>query len=253
MAAIIELNDQQRADLVKMLNNLNLGFVYSGFGEAFVGMVTGEPVTMEPKEKDELKHLINHLNLGTWHGKTGDLLVDLMGAQSGPGTAQAMTEKQVEMVAEHLQHLNKGLAKLGIGQMVKATVAAYQASAGASTGSNPGSGTGGGNTTPAPATLAWAKHPTTGTIGTDVVFSWAGGSNGAKDNYKVTVTMPDDTQHDSKSDPAKTYTLATTNEAAGKWKVKVESLDGQTIEQEVTMAAAPASSTPPASTGTPPA
>ncbi|EDZ0839925.1 hypothetical protein GJ904_17780 [Salmonella enterica] len=237
MAAIIELTETQRASLKKLLNNLNLGFVYSGFGEAFVGMIDGTPVTMTIEQKAQLRHLINHLNMGTYHGKTGDLLVDLMGAQTGPVAAQSMTTSQVEMVADHLHNLNLGLAKLKVGDMVKATVAAYTA------------------VPPAPL-LEWATPPatpTTGTIGTKVTFKWKGGSNGAKDNYKVTVTMPDGTEHDSKEDPAKTYELATTNEAAGDWIITVESLDGQTLTQTVAMAAAASSGTPPASTGTPPA
>lgn len=173
MAVIIELTDQQRRDLVKMLNNLNLSFVYSGFGEAFAGMIDGNPLTMEPDQKDELKHLINNLNIATWHGKTGDLLVDLMGAQSGPGAATAMTEAQVEMVANHLEHLNIGLSKLGIGHMVKATVAAYVASAGASTGGNTGTGSGTNPVTPPPAAKAISAMPDQATAEAGDVIAFA--------------------------------------------------------------------------------
>ncbi|EJG5414262.1 hypothetical protein NAD41_000863 [Salmonella enterica] len=239
MAAIVNLTETQKAKLVKMLNNLHLGFVYSGFGEAFVGMINGTPVVMSQEQKAELRHLINNLNLGTWHGKTGDLLVDLMGAQSGPGAAKAMTVAQRDQIAEHLQNLNLGLAHLDIGELVKKAVDTLAKPA-TQPGGNTGTGTGtGSGSTPTPPALAWVTHPTTGTIGTDLVFTWAGGSNTATDDYTVTVTMPDKTQHDKKTDPAKTYTLTTTNEAKGDWVITVESKDGAKITETIAMAAKP--------------
>lgn len=118
MAAIIELTKQERAGLVKRLNNLNLGFVYSGFGEAFVAMLDGAPLTLDARKKNELEHLINNLNLGMYHARVGTFLVNLMDAPSAAATAAAISEGELTSLARLLNDLNLGLAKLSLGDKV---------------------------------------------------------------------------------------------------------------------------------------
>lgn len=219
MAAIIELTDQQRAQLLKLLNNLNLGFVYSGFGEAFIAMLDGTPVTFEDKERAELVHLINNLNLSTWHLKAGDLLVGLMDSATQAATATDMTERQIAQLGGLLQHLNIGLDQVKIGALVNAAVPAIVAA----------------NAVPAPA-LEWdGAAPASGTIGTDVNFKWKGGTP----NYKVTIKNPAGTDHDTRSPMSDvTYSLHTTSQAAGNWTIIIEDAAGVQLTKTITMAAA---------------
>ncbi|EAB4417301.1 hypothetical protein D7B12_17885 [Salmonella enterica] len=122
MAAIIELTNQERRKLIKLLNNLNLGFVFSGFGEAFVAMLDGAPVTFEDKKRHDLVHLINNLNLGFAQLKAGDLLVGLMDAATQKATAQAMTDQQTRTLKHLVTNLNMGFAHTAIGSYIQAAI-----------------------------------------------------------------------------------------------------------------------------------
>lgn len=87
-----------------------------------------------------------------------------------------------------------------------------------------------------PSSLAWNLHPTTGTIGTDVTYSWKDGAA----PYNVVVTNPAGTEHDNVNLPtATTYKLTTVaGDAAGKYNVTVNDAGGKSITQDVTMSAA---------------
>jgi hypothetical protein len=122
MAAIITLTDTQKAEVVKLLKNLNLGFQFAGFGEAFVAMLDGAPLTLEEKAKAELKHLINNLNLGFFHIKAGDVLVDLMDATTAQATAKSITDEVKEGLHDLFNRLNLGLTHHDFGGLVKTAV-----------------------------------------------------------------------------------------------------------------------------------
>ncbi|MFW3388435.1 UNVERIFIED_CONTAM: hypothetical protein RF648_20830, partial [Kocuria sp. CPCC 205274] len=81
--------------------------------------------------------------------------------------------------------------------------------------------------------LAWNAHPATGTIGTDLDFSWTGGTA----PYTVIVLTPAGVEHD-RATHTSPYTLKTTNQADGEWTVTVEDSSSikQTITQKVQMA-----------------
>lgn len=218
MAAIVTLTEARKAKLVKCLNNLNLGFVFSGFGEAFAAMIEGAPLTLDEAKKAELKHLINNLNLGTFHAKAGDLLVDLMDHGTSNATAKAMTEGQKTQLAALFHNLNMGLAEVDVGDLIVAAVEDL------------------GHPTAAPKLVWDGTVPTTGTIGKDVDFAWKGGTP----DYKVTIKNPAGTDHDTRAAmPDLTYSMHTTSQAAGDWTIIVEDAAGVQLTQKVTMAAAP--------------
>ncbi|EBA6160089.1 hypothetical protein BIW22_20970 [Salmonella enterica] len=214
MAAIVTLTATRKAKLVKLLNNLNLGFVYSGFGEAFTAMLDGAPLTLDEAHKAELKHLINNLNLGTFHAKAGDLLVDLMDHGTANATAQAMTEAQTTQLAALFHNLNMGLAEVDVGDLIVTSVADLAVSA--------------------PKLLWNGAAPTKGTVGKDLSFNWKGGTA----PYTVKLTDPSNADTTKGPDNALTYTFATTGKAAGKWSLVVEDAAGVQLKQDVTLNAA---------------
>ncbi|HHA3594121.1 TPA: hypothetical protein ACODIZ_003648 [Salmonella enterica subsp. enterica serovar Newport] len=122
MPAIIELKEVERAQLIKLLNNLNLGFTFTGFGEAFVAMLDGAPVTLTHKQKAELPTLINNLNLGFAHLNAGALLVGLLDATTQRDAAKAMTNKQKAGLKDLLNRLNLGLHKHDVGGLVELAI-----------------------------------------------------------------------------------------------------------------------------------
>ncbi|EDY2030029.1 hypothetical protein GTB64_004471 [Salmonella enterica] len=122
MAAIVTLSQTQKDALVKLLNNLNLGFVYSGFGEAYVAMLDGAPVTFEAKKRAELVHLINNLNLGFAHINAGELLVGLMDSATQADTAKALTQKERDALVLLMDRLNLGVSHAGAAEQLDAVV-----------------------------------------------------------------------------------------------------------------------------------
>lgn len=102
------------------------------------------------------------------------------------------------------------------------------------------------------AALAWGTHPTSGTVGTAVGFTFDGGIPSVDGNkYKVIVLKPDGTEHDNVNQTTKTYSLTTTaGDTTGNYTVMVfdkgvksgttDPVDGGSkISQVVAMAAAP--------------
>lgn len=89
-------------------------------------------------------------------------------------------------------------------------------------------------TTPA---LAWVDHPATGTLGTDLSYSWTGGVA----PYKVVVLDPAAAEHDNKDPATSPYVFSTTPigtpNVPGKWNIKVTDHAGTSITQDVQMAA----------------
>ncbi|ENW4943678.1 hypothetical protein ACFLMW_003829 [Salmonella enterica] len=130
MPAIVELGAVERAKIIKLLDNLNLGFVYSGFGKLFVDMIDGNSDHMEDDQKAELAHLINNLNLGFAHMNAGELLVNLMDHGTQQATAAAMTAEQAEKLKELLNNLNLGVDKADIGGLTAAAVASLAVNTG---------------------------------------------------------------------------------------------------------------------------
>ncbi|EFO7976623.1 hypothetical protein HO291_003479 [Salmonella enterica] len=221
MAAIITLTEARKAKLVKLLNNLNLGFVYSGFGEAFTAMLDGAPLTLDEAHKAELKHLINNLNLGTFHAKAGDLLVDMMDHGTANTTAQAMTETQKTQLAALFHNLNMGLAEVDVGDLIVAAVEDL----------------GHPNAVPK---LVWdGTQPTTGNVGDTLKLSWKGG----KGQYNVKVTDPDGIVDDRGAMPSLTIQVNTAGKKAGAWKVEVTDETPTTITQNITISPALAAPT----------
>ncbi|ENE5752104.1 hypothetical protein ABNO07_003582 [Salmonella enterica subsp. enterica serovar Bareilly] len=123
MPAIVDLSAVERAKIIKLLDNLNLGFVYSGFGKLFVDMLDGNSDHMEDDQKAELAHLINNLNLGFAHLNAGKLLVDLLDHGTQQAAAAAMTAEQAAKLKELLNNLNLGLDKADIGGLTAAAIA----------------------------------------------------------------------------------------------------------------------------------
>lgn len=84
--------------------------------------------------------------------------------------------------------------------------------------------------------LAWNAHPAVGTIGTDLLFSWTGGTA----PFNVVVLEADGvSEHDNLSNATSPYTLHTTTQEAGNWKVTVTDSKAASISQTVAMAAKP--------------
>ena len=211
MAAIIDLTDQQRRQLLKLLNNINPGFVSSGFGEAFIAMLDGTPVTFEAEKRVELVHLINNLNLDTFEIHAGDVLVGLIDSATSIQTAQSLTDAQVEALGNVFQHLNIALSEIGFAELVKTAALALVPS------------------------FEWdGAQPKTGKIGTPLTFKWVGGAP----KYHVLWLRPDGTEHD-RLGPVEdtTYTASSDHQPAGKWKLQVIDNKRQMLEQEVTMTA----------------
>ncbi|EIW6162811.1 hypothetical protein MF451_003808 [Salmonella enterica subsp. enterica serovar Saintpaul] len=174
MPAIVELSAVERAKIIKLLDNLNLGFVFSGFGEAFVAMMDGTPVHLTADQKQELPTLINNLNLGFAHLNAGDLLVGLLDASTQQTTAKAMTAKQAADLKALLNNLNLSLHKHDVGGLVQAVIDHAHA---------------GGTVT---AKLAWdATPPTAATLGTAFTLSWKGGT-GSAGQYDITGSVGTD-------------------------------------------------------------
>lgn len=217
MAAIVTLTEARKAKLVKCLNNLNLGFVFSGFGEAFAAMIEGAPLTLDEAKKAELKHLINNLNLGTFHAKAGDLLVDLMDHGTSNATAKAMTEAQKTQLAALFHNLNMGLAEVEVGDLIVAAVEDL------------------GHATAAPKLVWDGAQPTKGVIGTPLQFKWKGGTP----EYNVVSQEPNGKEHDNLRTSTLTYDMNSASEPAGDWTVTVTDAAGAQLTQKVTMAAAP--------------
>ncbi|EAO3412071.1 hypothetical protein E3L83_05595 [Salmonella enterica] len=130
MPAIIELNAADREKLIKLLKNLNLGFTFSGFAEAFTAMLDGAPVHLSDEQKRELPVLINNLNLGFAHLDAGRILAGLVDATTQKATAAGLSNEEVHQLTELLNHLNLTAKELDIGGMTAAAVTAIAATAG---------------------------------------------------------------------------------------------------------------------------
>ncbi|EGK7902721.1 hypothetical protein Q6I89_004385 [Salmonella enterica] len=122
MPAIIELNAADREKLIKLLKNLNLGFTFSGFAEAFTAMLDGAPVHLSDEQKRELPVLINNLNLGFAHLDAGRILTGLVDATTQKATAAGLSNEEVHQLTELLNHLNLTAKELDIGGMTAAAV-----------------------------------------------------------------------------------------------------------------------------------
>lgn len=174
MPAIVDLGAVERAKIIKLLNNLNLGFTFSGFGEAFVAMLDGTPVHLTDEQKKELPHLINNLNLGFAHLNAGDLMVGLLDGTTQQATAKAMTEKEVAGLKDLFNRLNLGLHKQDVGGLIQAVV--DHANAGGTV----------------KVALAWdTTPPSTATLGTAFTLTWKGGT-GAAGQYDITGSVGTD-------------------------------------------------------------
>ncbi|EOH1034889.1 hypothetical protein ACLMYS_003863 [Salmonella enterica] len=217
MPAIVELKDSERVKLKKLLKNLNLGFPFSGFAEAYIAMLDGAAVSLTDEQKRELPVLINNLNLGFAHLDAGKLLVGLLDQHTQHDTAQAMTHTQITKLGELLNHLNLGLNEMDVGGHIMKAVIALSSGA------------------IAKPPLAWDSAPaSTGTIGDPITFSWKGGSG----DYDITAT-DGSAQIDHKTQPEKSYSVVTTGKNAGDWVITViDNTTKETLTATVTMSAA---------------
>ncbi|EON2339027.1 hypothetical protein ACLLKL_001997 [Escherichia coli] len=221
MPAIVTLDAVERAKLIKLLNNLNLGFTFSGFGEAFVAMLDATPVHLTDEQKAELPTLINNLNLGFAHINAGELLVGLLDATTQQDTAKAMTASEVATLKDLLNRLNLGLHKQDVGGLVEAVVDHALA----------------GN--PVTVALAWdGAQPTAAKLGTGFNLKWKGGT-GAAGKYDVTSTVGSE-KPDQQTVTGQTATV--TPDAAdptGDWVIVVtDNVTKETITTTVAVSAA---------------
>lgn len=117
MAAIVEITEFQRYELIRLLNKLHLGFVHSKFGEAFTAFLDGGALALTEDEIANLTHLINNLNLGMSHARMGDFLVGLM----DPAKAYDLVKDLKTFERDHIHHLlntlNEELAEVGFADL----------------------------------------------------------------------------------------------------------------------------------------
>lgn len=104
MAFYADLTDQQKTDLKRLLNNLNLGLAKLHFGDIYLAMLEGHTPVLTGLEIHTLRNLLNDLNLGTYHHKFGDYIVGLIDP----------TLDQVEWSATELADVERALNKLNI-------------------------------------------------------------------------------------------------------------------------------------------
>ncbi|EAM6792327.1 hypothetical protein E0G74_01035 [Salmonella enterica] len=231
MAAIVSLTALQRTELITLLNNLNLGFAQTRFGQIFVALIDGTPQQIAEPGRSELKALINDLNLGFAHIKAGDIIVELMAKNTGAATAKALTVDQTDALARLFQNLNLGLAKLNIGELIKAAVKTLA--------SGTGTGTGTGTTpTPTPTKAVAKKADVSGKkvgdkVDTTDLFTLSGGAAEADLTLTVSPTASGTVSTDKKTIEVK---------AAGTITVKAKIGTGTEVSATITATAA----TPPA-------
>lgn len=117
MATYADLTDQQKSELARLLNNLNLGLAKAHFGEIFTSYLAGNKPTLTDAELENLRRLLNNLNLGTYHQRFGDIVTDLFA-----GTAVDLTDADQYEIARALEKLNLGLAKFDFADIAVAGI-----------------------------------------------------------------------------------------------------------------------------------
>lgn len=122
MPAIVTLTTSERATILKLLNDLNLGFPLSGFAEAYLAMLDGAPVTLTALQKRDLPSLIDNLNLGFAHINAGELMVGLLDAGTQKATAAALKPEQITKLHDLFNRLNMGTFKHDIGGKLQAVI-----------------------------------------------------------------------------------------------------------------------------------
>lgn len=117
MATYADLTDQQKSELARLLNNLNLGLAKAHFGDIFTSYLAGNKPTLTDAELENLRRLLNNLNLGTYHQRFGDIVTDLFA-----GTAVDLTDADQYEIARALEKLNLGLAKFDFADIAVAGI-----------------------------------------------------------------------------------------------------------------------------------
>ncbi|ECZ5235204.1 hypothetical protein AH156_19630 [Salmonella enterica subsp. enterica serovar Enteritidis] len=113
MAALVTLTDEQKAQLPKLINNLNFAIRNLNVGQFFTDVLAGTN-TRHPniRETGEIQRLLNLINLGTYHSKFGDLFIDLVQANG-----INITQNQKDDLVRALNKLNITLTRLQFGQL----------------------------------------------------------------------------------------------------------------------------------------
>ncbi|ENQ1546113.1 hypothetical protein ACEOHC_003925 [Salmonella enterica] len=147
MATFADLTDQQKADLKRLLNNLNLGLAKAHFGDLYLELLAGNKPQVTEIQLYTIRTLLNKLNLGTYHFGFGDYVAELL---DPPATATVWADGDIATVEKALNKLNIPLARLGFGSIA--------------TGPQGTGSTGTGTTTPAVTNPAITTQPTGKTV-----------------------------------------------------------------------------------------
>ncbi|HGX3708879.1 TPA: hypothetical protein ACNEJR_003640 [Escherichia coli] len=113
MPVLVTLTDEQKAQLPKLVNNLNFAIRNHNVGQLFTDVLAGTNTRhLNVRETGEIKRLLNLINLGTYHSKFGDLFIDLLQAN-----AISLTQNQKDDLVRALSKLNITLTRLQFGEI----------------------------------------------------------------------------------------------------------------------------------------